>query len=628
MAMCTDTDTDSERPPNRIEIDFRSTCYEKIPLWKSWAAKGKVQEAINQLLFLEKQTRAHTSVPDVTARILVAIVQIYFEAKNWLALNEQILISSRKRSQPKEAVLKMVQECITFIDKIPDKANKMKLIETLSFVTEGKAYLKEETALLIRILNKINEDEQIQNETPAVSDRSVPLNFMDPADIEIPKKRKILDRHSKEILFNLHKYFNGLKNQDMSSIYQTSAAKLTSDATGVPFSSVKKVIFESKRTLEEGKPFTSSKKLLVSRKNKFNINDFDRAAIRQVIIDYYYEYYNEDKEFPIMTSLHEAVKEKLNYPGSCTTLRREVARMGFHWKMTEGNSGILVEKHKIRFQRINFLTKIAEYRSQGRPIVYASEVYIDTSISSNPSTRGNGLIIVHAGGSDGFVPNALAMFETNDQVEARPHYLNTEDFIKWIENDLMPNLKPKSVVVIDNIFYQNILENPAPGPHACKQEMLDWLDFRNIIHSSSMLKPQLYQLILEHKKTFKEFKIDCILRKNNHSVLRLPPYHPELNPFKKTWLTIKQNMGKRTEWCKQAKNITKFVKTKINSIDVQEWKNACDQAIREERKYIGHEAAIDALTERLEKNVCDSSEESDADNDIIMGEAESDVELT
>ncbi|KAF9824565.1 hypothetical protein SFRURICE_004022 [Spodoptera frugiperda] len=625
--MATDTDTDSERPPNRIEIDFRSTCYEKIPLWKSWAAKGRVQEAINQLLFLEKQTRARSSVPDVTARILVAIVQIYFEAKNWLALNEQILVLARKRSQPKEAVLKMVQECITFIDKLPDKANKMKLIETLSFVTEGKAYLQEETALLIRMLERINEEEQIQNETPTVSNRSVPFNFMDPADIEIPKKRKILDRNSKEIVFNLHKYFNALKNKDMSCIYQTTAAKLTSDATGVPFSSVKKVIFESKRTLEEGKPFTCSKKLLVARKNKTHINDFDRAAIRQTIIDYYYEYYEEDKDFPTMTTLHETVKEKLKYPGSCASLRREVARMGFHWKMTEANSGILVEKHKVRFQRLNFLTKIAEYRSQGRPIVFASEVYLDTSISSSPSTRGNGLIIVHAGGSDGFVPNALAMFETNDPVGARPHYLSSEDFIKWIENDLMPNLKPKSVVVIDNVYYQNILENPAPGPHASKQEMLDWLDFRNIVHSSSMLKPQLYQLILDHKKIFKEFKIDCILRKNNHSVLRLPQYHPELNPFKKTWLVIKQNMGKRTEWCKNAKNITKFVKNKINLLDVQEWKNACDQAIREERKYMGHEAAIDALTERLEKSVCDSSEESEADNDIIMGEADSDVEL-
>lgn len=38
-------------------MDYEATCDEKIPLWKSWAASGKVQEAIDQLLALEKQTR-------------------------------------------------------------------------------------------------------------------------------------------------------------------------------------------------------------------------------------------------------------------------------------------------------------------------------------------------------------------------------------------------------------------------------------------------------------------------------------------------------------------------------------------------------------------------------------------
>lgn len=34
---------------------------------------------------------------DTTARILVAIVQVYFAAKNWQALNEQILRLAKKR---------------------------------------------------------------------------------------------------------------------------------------------------------------------------------------------------------------------------------------------------------------------------------------------------------------------------------------------------------------------------------------------------------------------------------------------------------------------------------------------------------------------------------------------------
>lgn len=73
-----------------------------------------------------------------TSRILVAIVQICLEAKNWALLNEHIVLLSKRRSQLKRAVTKMVQECCTYVDKMPDKETKIKLIETLRAVTEGK----------------------------------------------------------------------------------------------------------------------------------------------------------------------------------------------------------------------------------------------------------------------------------------------------------------------------------------------------------------------------------------------------------------------------------------------------------------------------------------------------------
>ena len=73
-----------------------------------------------------------------TSRILVAIVEICLEAKNWAALNEHIVLLSKRRSQFKQAVTKMVQECSTYVDKMPDKETKIKLIETLRTVTEGK----------------------------------------------------------------------------------------------------------------------------------------------------------------------------------------------------------------------------------------------------------------------------------------------------------------------------------------------------------------------------------------------------------------------------------------------------------------------------------------------------------
>ena len=73
-----------------------------------------------------------------TGRILQAIVQICFDAGQWDQLNENIIALTKRRSQLKAAVTKMVQECCTYVDKMPTKEHQLKLIDTLRTVTAGK----------------------------------------------------------------------------------------------------------------------------------------------------------------------------------------------------------------------------------------------------------------------------------------------------------------------------------------------------------------------------------------------------------------------------------------------------------------------------------------------------------
>ncbi|XP_077294721.1 regulatory particle non-ATPase 5 [Arctopsyche grandis] len=142
----------------KMEIDYSSTCDEKIPSCKELATKGKVHDALDQLLALEKQTRTGADMVS-TSRVLVAIVQICFEAKDWVSLNDHIALLAKRRSQLKQAVVKMVQECCLYVDQTPNKETKIKLIETLRNVTEGKIYVEVERARLTHKLAKIKEDE-------------------------------------------------------------------------------------------------------------------------------------------------------------------------------------------------------------------------------------------------------------------------------------------------------------------------------------------------------------------------------------------------------------------------------------------------------------------------------------
>ncbi|XP_054743157.1 26S proteasome non-ATPase regulatory subunit 12 [Anastrepha obliqua] len=142
----------------KMEVDYSPACDEKIPLAKDMARKNPeaFHDAIEILLQLEKQTRLGADMVSCS-RVLVAICQICFDAQNWNALNEYVSLLARRRSQLKQAVSKMIQECCTYVEKTPDKATKLKLIDTLRTVTEGKIYVEIERARLTKILADIKE---------------------------------------------------------------------------------------------------------------------------------------------------------------------------------------------------------------------------------------------------------------------------------------------------------------------------------------------------------------------------------------------------------------------------------------------------------------------------------------
>ncbi|XP_050351341.1 uncharacterized protein LOC126774055 isoform X2 [Nymphalis io] len=406
---------------------------------------------------------------------------------------------------------------------------------------------------------------------------------------------KPLTSQTKEVLYHLYKYFENECNSNPSCI--VTPAQLVAKSTGISLTSIRKVVSESKCHSSEQQLTFKSPKKKPNRKPTIIIDNSDQQVIRNTIHNFHIMH----KEIPIMKTLHAILKEKLNYKGCVTTLRKHVKTLGFKWRRTE------------------------EFRAQNRPIVFTDETYINTSYTlpkswSNASTssfkqhlsKGNCLIIVHAGGMDGFVPNALFMFVTNQKNGDYHESMNYNNFSKWIITQLIPNLKPNSVVVVDNAPYHNSIQNHAPSPYSRKEEMIDWLKFRNIEHSPNMLKPQLYELILQN--TERLYKVDEILQQHGHTVLRLPPYHPELNPMENIWALVKTYIAD-----KNAMNINALMtlaEEKLNAITVEEWRNFCLYAIEEEKKFQGREEALDTISERIVIDINDLSDESEDEDEM------------
>ncbi|KAG8422886.1 proteasome regulatory particle subunit [Metarhizium acridum] len=139
------------------EKDFTKEVDQQLPEAET-LAKTNLQGAIEKLTALEKQTRQASDLAS-TSRVLIAIVTLCKNAGDWSLMNEQTLVLSKKHSQLKQAITKMVQTVVGFLDDTPDLKTKLSVIETLRTVTEGKIFVEVERARVTKILSDIKKEQ-------------------------------------------------------------------------------------------------------------------------------------------------------------------------------------------------------------------------------------------------------------------------------------------------------------------------------------------------------------------------------------------------------------------------------------------------------------------------------------
>uniref|UniRef100_A0A9L0RB79 26S proteasome non-ATPase regulatory subunit 12 n=1 Tax=Equus caballus TaxID=9796 RepID=A0A9L0RB79_HORSE len=128
-------DGGSERADGRIvkmEVDYSATVDQRLPECEKLAKEGRLQEVIETLLSLEKQTRTASDMVS-TSRILVAVVKMCYEAKEWDLLNENIMLLSKRRSQLKQIYVEI---------------ERARLTKTLATIKEQNGDVKEAASIL------------------------------------------------------------------------------------------------------------------------------------------------------------------------------------------------------------------------------------------------------------------------------------------------------------------------------------------------------------------------------------------------------------------------------------------------------------------------------------------------
>ncbi|KAG8193437.1 hypothetical protein JTE90_005084 [Oedothorax gibbosus] len=101
--------------------------------------------------------------------------------------------------------------------------------------------------------------------------------------------------------------------------------------------------------------------------------------------------------------------------------------------------------------------------------------------------------------------------------------MNIDNFFKWVEEKLIHNIPPNSVICTENASYHTKVLDPVPSKYSTKKKLIEWLVEKNIVHNPNTRKTELYDLVQANAPPAKKYYIDELFKTNGHDVLRIPP---------------------------------------------------------------------------------------------------------
>ncbi|CAI6377521.1 unnamed protein product [Macrosiphum euphorbiae] len=112
-----------------------------------------------------------------------------------------------------------------------------------------------------------------------------------------------------------------------------------------------------------------------------------------------------------------------------------------------------------------------------------------------------------------------------------------------------------------------------------------------------MFKPQLMAKVREIKGKYISYVVDNMAKNAGHNVLRLPPYHCELNPIELAWAKtyVKQN---NTTF--NLDDVKKLLNTAIDRVTSENWQNIIEHVKTEENKMTEVDRNMDEIIDNLE----------------------------
>ncbi|XP_060855056.1 uncharacterized protein LOC132932705 [Metopolophium dirhodum] len=407
-----------------------------------------------------------------------------------------------------------------------------------------------------------------------MSDRLNEVPEMESMDDTVsPKRRnapgKLVLRPQKIMIVNLYKDFKS-KNPNMP--YRQMMSEM-STTLGIGLNSVRNTVSEYKLTGTVSSPNKKRNKKCLFEK----IDDLDRNGLRQKVHSFWMK-----KELPTLDKILVAVNEDPAFPNFKRTSLEE-GRNIYYLDETWVNAGDYVDKLWV------------DKTIKSKHDAFKKGL---TTGATNPTGKGKRLIVLHIGSHKGFLEGGLLCFLSKKNTGDYHDEMNSHNFHEWFQL-IIPRLDPNSVIVLDNAPYHSVRTEKIPTNASKKDEILTWLISKGVIVDIAMFKPQLLAKVREIKGKYVSYVVDNMAKNAGHTVLRLPPYHCELNPIELAWAMVKTYV-KHNNTTFNIDDVRVLLNTAIERVTSENWQNFIAHVITEEQKMTEVDRNMDEIIDKLE----------------------------
>jgi transposase len=163
--------------------------------------------------------------------------------------------------------------------------------------------------------------------------------------------------------------------------------------------------------------------------------------------------------------------------------------------------------------------------------------------------------------------------------------------------EILENISVESVIVMDNALYHSCKSKKCPNSSTRKVDIQAWLTKHNIPFDKKLLRPELLALAKTNKPE-PQYIIDDIAKEKGHIILRLLPYHPDLNPIELVWAQLKKIVSSRN-FNNKLNDVLEITKAAFTEISVQNWENMGKHVINVEEEYTRKDIVIDQEMDNL-----------------------------